>query len=317
MRKMDAWLSRWAWGRQWILQRRLPLSFPFTLNIEPTDHCDCACAMCPRSSGGTHMAETTFEKIMMELEERGGVERLYLHKFGEPLLHPHIDDLVRRAKAFGACRRLILTTNGRSLTPDLSRRLILAGLDEIKFSIDAVSEEGYRKVKGVPGLVQVEANVMAFLQERERAGSSRPVVKVKMLPLKITQHEISGFRSRWRGVADEVLIERLIHYGGRWQDLEASPETAVERFPCTYLWYTLVVNAEGSISVCCADHAKQGCVGHVKEGLLSAWQGESLRSIRRSHLEGRFDFEPCRTCSYWRSRENIGAWLRNHRDTVL
>ena len=318
MRSLDAAMSQFGAGRRWVLRRRIPLAFPFTLNVEPTDRCDCRCVMCPRLSGQTREMEwALFEKAIGEVRRQGGVERLYLHKFGEPLLHPEIDRMIRFAKETGATQRVVLTTNGRGLSPELSARLLGSGLDELKISVDAASEGTYLAVKGVPGLSGVEENVRAFVRERDRRGLKRPTVVVKMLLLRSTQSEAAAFRERWRRAADRVLLEGLIHYGERWRSMDPFPQREVERYPCAFLWYTLVLNADGSISICCADHDKTGVVGHLDEGIHAAWRGPALRAVRERHLDGRYDSEPCRSCSYWRSREDIGTWLRGARERVL
>ena len=55
---------------------------------------------------------------------------------GEPLLHPNLDDLIRRIRSHGLIATLI--TNGLLLTPDRIQRLNRAGLDSLQISIDNV-----------------------------------------------------------------------------------------------------------------------------------------------------------------------------------
>ena len=55
---------------------------------------------------------------------------------GEPLLHPDLDDLIRRIRNNGCIATLI--TNGYLLSPDRIKRLNRAGLDSLQISIDNV-----------------------------------------------------------------------------------------------------------------------------------------------------------------------------------
>jgi len=274
--------------------------------------------MCPRKSDGeTDLEWPTYVKAMEEAASWGGVERLYLHKFGEPLLCGDIARMVVYAKRIGAARQVILTTNGHFLTSDVGRELCMADLDEIRVSLDANTEESYRQVKGVAGLKNVRSNLMTFMDVRRTLNKKRPYVVAKILPLQGTLNEVEGFRANWEGVVDHVAVEGLIHYGERWKRMDVRSLADMERYPCTFLWYTLVVNSDGTLSVCCADWEKKGVVGTVEEGLLRAWHGSGLRKIRLQHLQGNYEFEPCRDCEYWRSRENIGSWLRRQGDKVL
>ena len=55
---------------------------------------------------------------------------------GEPLLHPNLDELIRRIRTHGCIATLI--TNGYLLTPDRIQRLNRAGHDSLQISIDNV-----------------------------------------------------------------------------------------------------------------------------------------------------------------------------------
>jgi MoaA/NifB/PqqE/SkfB family radical SAM enzyme len=55
---------------------------------------------------------------------------------GEPLLHPELDEIIRRIRRHGILAGLI--TNGYLLTPERISRLNHAGLDQLQISIDNV-----------------------------------------------------------------------------------------------------------------------------------------------------------------------------------
>jgi len=62
---------------------------------------------------------------------------------GEPLLHPDLDDIIRRMREGGAIAGMI--TNGYLLTADRIRRLNDAGLDHMQISIDNVMPDDVSK----------------------------------------------------------------------------------------------------------------------------------------------------------------------------
>jgi MoaA/NifB/PqqE/SkfB family radical SAM enzyme len=70
---------------------------------------------------------------------------------GEPMLHPHMVDMIEFAKAQGT--RVWLNTNGSMFGPtdkvsDKLRRVLKAGLDLVEFSMDAGDGETYAVVRG-------------------------------------------------------------------------------------------------------------------------------------------------------------------------
>src|SRR6202012_1514956 len=62
---------------------------------------------------------------------------------GEPLLHPELDDVIRRIRANGMIAGLI--TNGYFLVPERIRRLNRAGLEWLQISIDNVNPDEVSK----------------------------------------------------------------------------------------------------------------------------------------------------------------------------
>jgi MoaA/NifB/PqqE/SkfB family radical SAM enzyme len=62
---------------------------------------------------------------------------------GEPLLHPQLDDLIRRMRSHGMIAGLI--TNGYLLTADRIQKLNAAGLDHLQISIDNVMPDEVSK----------------------------------------------------------------------------------------------------------------------------------------------------------------------------
>src|ERR1700674_2032946 len=62
---------------------------------------------------------------------------------GEPLLHPELDQIIRRIRKTGAIAGMI--TNGYLLMPDRIDRLNKAGLDHMQISIDNVMPDEVSK----------------------------------------------------------------------------------------------------------------------------------------------------------------------------
>ena len=62
---------------------------------------------------------------------------------GEPLLHPELDEIIRRMRQRGMIAGMI--TNGYLLTADRIKRLNDAGLDHMQISIDNVMPDDVSK----------------------------------------------------------------------------------------------------------------------------------------------------------------------------
>lgn len=77
------------------------------------------------------MSDAVFDRVL-ELHKRLGQRRIVLHNFGDPLMHPGIVDLVRRASA--QVELVGMSTNGVTFTYELAVELKKAGITHIVFS---------------------------------------------------------------------------------------------------------------------------------------------------------------------------------------
>ncbi len=123
---------------------------PRSAKIELTAHFDLACFFCaaharPRARAG--MPRPLVERLLRELRF-AGVEHLGLLYLGESFECEWLEDAVRFAKRECGFPLVFLTTNGVHATADRVRDCIEAGLDSLKFGVNAATAEQYRQVTG-------------------------------------------------------------------------------------------------------------------------------------------------------------------------
>src|SRR5215470_3071360 len=115
---------------------------PIVAHIIPTRRCNLSCTYC-------NEFDDFSKPVPLELMLRR-VDRLHelgttiiTISGGEPLLHPQLDDIIRRIRHHGMIATLI--TNGYLLTPERIRQLNGAGLDHLQISIDNVQPDDVSK----------------------------------------------------------------------------------------------------------------------------------------------------------------------------
>ncbi|MBI3986021.1 MAG: radical SAM protein [Lentisphaerae bacterium] len=112
----------------------------FIYTIEVSCLCNLQCAYCPHAKSARKkglMSMAVFEKSM-ELVKALGQNEVCLHNFGEPLIHPRITDLVKRARQTVA--KVVFSTNGLLLTRELAVALKDSGLTELYISSHAPAD---------------------------------------------------------------------------------------------------------------------------------------------------------------------------------
>ena len=115
---------------------------PLLAHIIPVRRCNLACKYCNEFDDFSKpvQLETMFQRVD-KLAELG--TSVITISGGEPLLHPELDDIIRRIRRHGIIAGLI--TNGYLLTGDRIERLNRAGLEWLQISIDNVTPDDVSK----------------------------------------------------------------------------------------------------------------------------------------------------------------------------
>ena len=285
-----------------ILGKELPLEQPYVLLVDPSSLCNLRCRFCPT---GNHelikqtgryqgnMSLELFKKIIDDLKEfPEPVNVLRLYKEGEPLLNPSLPEMVQYARESGYVKIIDTTTNGVSLNPVLNRRLIEAGLDRINISVNGLS------AGQIKDYTRVTVDFQRYLDNIKDLYDHRGdcEIYIKSIQELYTEDEQQRFYDVFRPMADIVFLEHISpawmefvfddmpmrfskgHYG---QEIE-------ERLVCPYIFYIMVVNADGSVSLCVGDWKHQLIYGDVnKDSVKDIWNNDVIRQHRLMHLQGR------------------------------
>lgn len=137
------------------------------VHVEPTTGCNLSCRTCVRHTWDEQigfMKMATYGALIQGLKQVPSLGRVSFWGLGEPLLHPHIVEMVALAKSLGA--RTDLITNGLLLTRELARDLVAAGLDRLTVSIDGISAEANADVRSGADLAAVLRNIEQLQQFR-------------------------------------------------------------------------------------------------------------------------------------------------------
>lgn len=115
---------------------------PIMAHIIPMRRCNLSCTYCNEYDDFSKPVpiETMYERI----DRLGALgTSIITISGGEPLLHPELDDVIRRIRKNRAIAGMI--TNGYLLVPERIQRLNAAGLDHMQISIDNVNPDDVSK----------------------------------------------------------------------------------------------------------------------------------------------------------------------------
>ena len=116
-----------------IAKGLLSTRHPILAHIIPIRRCNLSCAYC--NEYDDHSKPVHTEVMFRRIERLASFGTTIITiSGGEPLLHPELDDIIRRIRRHGMTAGLI--TNGYLLTAERIQRLNRAGLEHLQISID-------------------------------------------------------------------------------------------------------------------------------------------------------------------------------------
>jgi hypothetical protein len=213
---------------------------------------------------------------------------VHLHNFGEPLLDKRIEDRIAYAKLKGI-RRVKIFCNGSLLTAARAKRLIEAGLDEVKISLDGATREEFERIRTPLRFDTVVDNVVELVKLRN---ASRSKLRVHVACCSTTDKEAT--MQSLEKVVDAFSFGKLHNWGGQ------STVKRRIRKPCSRVWRTFTVLANGDVALCCLDYDGHQILGHVdaQHSIADVWQGQPYRDVRQAHREARQGQIPlCANCT--------------------
>jgi len=255
------------------------------LNVELTSRCNVACSYCDVNRSLRRQARDLDLAVLERLlRETPSARTLLPFQWGEPLLHPALDEAV----ALAARRRVrtYVTTNGTLLDAARLRRLSAAGLTRLTVSLDGTPDDhAARRGYAQEPILQRLADARAC-QQRERL----PVrLDVSMVVDESVADRLPAFRARLAPLCDRVQLIPRLRQGARTR-------------ACREPWRgALVVLSDGRVTACCADAQGELSLGRVDttgRGGPTAPQlyaGPAFTALRRAQRERRFP-GPCATC---------------------
>ena len=290
---------RTAWAK--AERREILTNHPLHLDIELTSQCNLKCQMCwqngllqEKKQG--MMKEAIFKKVINEGIPLG-LSAIKLQSRGESTLHPKLPLLAEYAKNAGV-KDVQLTTNGTVLTKkDKLKQLVTCGIDKLIFSVDSEHNKSAQEIYG-KNVPDVKKSVFDVLKIRGDLGQKTPVVRVQSIPdsNQSKQDKLSELQAMYPN-ANEYMVNDLFD-ADTSESFSQDLSLRYEMFPCSYLWTRVVVFWNGEVGLCCRDYNNIQKLGNVKHtSIEKIWQGEKMRQLRKSHLDGhRNKVAVCKNC---------------------
>ena len=142
IRRQVRGVLRQARGLRSVMRALVSTEHPLLAHIIPVRRCNLACKYCNEFDDFSQPVPTATMFARLDKLAQLGTSVVTISG-GEPLLHPELDQIIRRIRSHGMIAGLI--TNGYFLVPERVERLNQAGLEWLQISIDNVMPDEVSK----------------------------------------------------------------------------------------------------------------------------------------------------------------------------
>ncbi len=295
------------------LEEVLPLAFPYALSIDPCNLCNFECQFCAIQTAAEKlpfnkqfMEKELFEKIIDDLSEFSEkLKVLRLSGQGEPLLNPYMAEMISYAKKKRVADFIEIVTNGSKLNPELNEKLIESGVDRIRISIEAVTEEGYFEMTNRK--IDFVAFVANIKDLHDKSGEHCEIY-IKTVDAAVdTDEKEKLFYDTFEDICDRIWIDQVAPLWSDFDELNKRFDIKCIGMHgqklqpvnvCPFSFYNLIVNPDGEVTACCADWKRKLVFGDLKkQSFKEIWTGDILKRFWIDMLKGnKSSYEMCAKC---------------------
>lgn len=273
---------------------------PKSLNIELNSNCNQACVFCPFHGPYAYnkpklaMMDLKMVKMILDEAKRLGIgeKEVGFYLSGEAFLHKDLAECIKYAKQLGF-KYTFITTNGALATPDKMKAVLDAGLDSIRFSVNAADEDTYKEIHGKDDFDRVVENIK-YMSNYIECNGLNIATSLSCVVTKKTLGMQDDIRKIFGEYVDDILfipvmLNRLecdADFIEQHQIMDDSSAEINSDFICPMLFDTMYIGANLEVMPCCEAYDVNCVFYDLKEdfNLEKAWNSNNYQRYRNIFL---------------------------------
>jgi radical SAM protein with 4Fe4S-binding SPASM domain len=306
-------------GANLIYRRSHPWSWPIHMCVELTNYCNLKCKVCPIGNGNLDRKPVALDPSLFErlLNEVGPyLLTMSLWGWGEPLLHPHLADILRLTQNRGITT--LISTNGQNLdNPAVLKALIDYPPTYLIVAIDGLTDETNSVYRVGAKMAPALAGVKLLTQMKRDKNQQFPNLHHRYIVMKHNEHELPQLKQfaldnhfdictiRTLSIIDspdEMNHQGLLPTDDRLKAYEYKNNVRIRRndFTCEKAFTCPAVFADGTVVDCDQDFNARQSYGNLSQGQSFAdiWWSERASKIRKTIREYMDRFSHCKNCPF-------------------
>jgi radical SAM protein with 4Fe4S-binding SPASM domain len=289
---------------------------PRSVKIEISPRCNYRCGFCALRTREVQpkwdMDFGLFKRVTREMRE-AGVEEIGVFYLGESFMNPRLlVDCITWLKRDVGMPYVFLTSNASMSFPEAVEECMKAGLDSLKWSVNAADEEQFERIMGVAGRLFWRAldNIQAAWEIRKQRAYATGLYASSI-----------RYDGEQQARMERLLDERVRPYVDKhyWLPLYSMGAFATQRerelgyrptagnqgrlealrdpLPCWSAFTEGHVTADGKLSACCFDATANWTMGDLtRQPFMEAWHSAAFQKLRAAHLAKDVSGTVCQKC---------------------
>jgi radical SAM protein with 4Fe4S-binding SPASM domain len=286
-----AWGSRRAWG------------YPYYVVLDPACVCQLDCKFCDGRQ--RPRAVMHFEEFRRIIDQIGRTcINLELYNWGEPLLNNRLVDMIDYAsRRYHIYTRI--SSNLNLSNDELYRALARSRLNALVVSLDGTSEETYGRYREKGSFDAVIRNIELLVASKKQYRKHEPKLVWQFLVFRHNEHEIPKAEEMARELGVDELVFRKPHVPAEAKEWDSSMAEYSNygraggggRAHCNWPYAGVAINANGSVSPCCAVAQQEDDFGSVSDRTFGdLWNNPQFQEARGHVSKGELNPAAANVC---------------------
>ena len=266
------------------LLRSIPAYFP----IQIVGGCPQKCSFCPYPqinpgllNDTSIMSADDFQIILDKIFSLAEDAIINLSLWGEPSLHPQIDQLVSKILNFPQFS-LVMETSGIGWREDAFNKILALDNDRISWivSLEASGPPAYAKLRG-PGFEEAHA----FVEKLLAAAPEKTYIQaVRMME---NEEDLERFYRKWKDRTENLIIQKYDHFSGFLPERKVADLSPLVRMPCWHIKRDFCILLNGDSPMCREDLKNEYSLGNIfKDDIVKIWN--KGQEMYKSHISGKY-----------------------------
>ncbi len=269
------------------------------INFDICTFCNHKCTFCSNSDPRTIKYQTNlndFKKVMQNVTKYVEPSELGLSAKGEVLVNKEFVQIVESSKKDFKIPYVYFSTNGALLDRSKAIELLEAGIDSIKFSINAVDASAYKNVHQVDDFEKVIENFKNLLKLKKEKYKKLKITISSVIDL--DKESLADAFKKLIGdnfdAVDDIFVY-TITYTPKF-DAVLSKQSVTKK--CSIPFKELYINSDGSLGLCCKDYFDEINFGSLLDNdFMDIYNSTKFKEIRAMHEKNIFpDNHLCKNC---------------------